>query len=419
MRKIILTCLIILGSGSVYGQVVADTLRKDALNLFMDASDYIRKEIPYVNYVRDIRDAGLYIISTSQRTGSGGVEYTYFFIGQNENEGMRDTLMFTSSPDDTSEIIRGNEVKTLKMGLVRYVARTPLSKFLSIGFSEPLSETVSTDKWNSWVFKTSISGYASGEKSYKSSYLNGSFAANRVTEKLKSSVSLRYSYSSDKYDVDDELITSEYNSKSLSGLLVGSLTDHWSVGGSLYAGASKYNNSDLSFNIQPGIEYNVFPYSESTRRQLRITYKAGFSYENYIDTTIYNKVKENLLSHSITINYEIIQKWGSADLSLGYSNYLHDWSKNNLSLNAYLNLRIAKGLSLNFGGGGAIVHDQLGLVKGGATQQEVLLRLKELETQFQYFTSFGLTYTFGSIYNNVVNPRFGNSGGGGMTIIMN
>jgi hypothetical protein len=419
MRTIILSCLIILGSGSVSGQVVADTLRKDALNVFMEASDYVRKEIPYVNYVRDIRDAGLYIISTSQRTGSGGVEYTYFFIGQNENEGMRDTLMFTSSPDDTSEIIRGNEVKTLKMGLVRYVARTPLSKYLSIGFSEPLSETVSTDKWNSWVFKTSISGYASGEKSYKSSYLNGSFAANRVTEKLKSSVSLRYSYSSDKYDIDDELITSEYNSKSLSGLLVGSLTDHWSMGGSLYAGASKYNNSDLSFNIQPGMEYNVFPYSESTRRQLRITYKAGFSYENYIDTTIYNKVKENLFSHSLTINYEIIQKWGSADLSLGYSNYLHDWSKNNLSLNAYLNLRITKGLSLNFGGGGAIVHDQLGLVKGGATHQEVLLRLKELETQFQYFTTFGLTYTFGSIYNNVVNPRFGNSGGGGMTIIMN
>lgn len=419
MKKIILACLIILGSGSLSGQVVADTLRKDALNVFMEASDFIRKEIPYVNYVRDIRDAGLYIISTSQRTGSGGVEFTYFFIGQNENEGMRDTLMFTSSPDDTSEIIRGNEVKTLKMGLVRYVARTPLSKYLSIGFSEPLSETLSTDKWNSWVFKTSLSGYASGEKSYKSSYLNGSFSANRVTEKLKSSVSLRYSYSSDKYDVDDELITSEYNSKSLSGLLVGSINDHWSVGGSLYAGASKYNNSDLSFNIQPGMEYNVFPYSESTRRQLRITYKAGFSYENYIDTTIYNKVKESLLLHSLTINYEVIQKWGSADLSLGYSNYLHDWSKNNVSLNAYLNLRIAKGLSLNFGGGGAIVHDQLGLVKGGATQQEVLLRLKELETQFQYFTSFGLTYTFGSIYNNVVNPRFGNSGGGGMTIIMN
>ena len=405
MKKILLTGLILLGYSAVSGQTVADTLRKDALNVFMEASDYVRKEIPYVNYVRDIKDAGLYIISTTQMTGSGGREFTYFFIGQNENQGMRDTLKFTSSPDETSELIRENEVRTLKLGLIRYVARTPLARFLKISFSEPLAQTVTTDKWNSWVFKTSVSGYASGEKSYRSSYLNGSFSANRVTEKLKSSVSLRYSYSSDKYEVDDELITSEYNSKSLSGLLVGSLTDHWSVGGSMYAGASRYNNSDLSFNIQPGIEYNVFPYSESTRRQLRITYKLGLGYENYIDTTIYNKVKENLFSQYLTVNYEVIQKWGSANLSLGYSNYLHDWSKNNISL--------------NFGGGGAIVHDQLGLVKGGATQQEVLLRLRELETQFEYFTSFGLTYTFGSIYNNVVNPRFGNSGGGGMTIIMN
>jgi len=419
MKKILLTGLILLGYSAVSGQTVADTLRKDALNVFMEASDYVRKEIPYVNYVRDIKDAGLYIISTTQMTGSGGREFTYFFIGQNENQGMRDTLKFTSSPDETSELIRENEVRTLKLGLIRYVARTPLARFLKISFSEPLAQTVTTDKWNSWVFKTSVSGYASGEKSYRSSYLNGSFSANRVTEKLKSSVSLRYSYSSDKYEVDDELITSEFNSKSLSGLLVGSVTDHWSVGGSMYGGASRYNNSDLSFNIQPGIEYNVFPYSESTRRQLRITYKLGLGYENYIDTTIYNKVKENLFSQYLTVNYEVIQKWGSANLSLGYSNYLHDWSKNNISLNAFLDLRIAKGLSLNFGGGGAIVHDQLGLVKGGATQQEVLLRLRELETQFEYFTSFGLTYTFGSIYNNVVNPRFGNSGGGGMTIIMN
>ena len=274
-------------------------------------------------------------------------------------------------------------------------------------------------KWNSWVFKTSVSGYASGEKSYKSAYLNGSFSANRITEDMKASISVRYSYSADKYQVEDDLITSEYNSKSISGLLVKSLADHWSAGGSIYTGASKYNNTKLSFLVQPGIEYDVYPYSESTRRQLRLTYKAGFNYVNYIDTTIYNRVRENLWLQTLTVNYEVIQKWGSVELSLGYSNYLHDWSKNNISLNGYLSLRIAKGLNLNFGGGGALVHDQLGLVKGGATQQEVLLRLRELETQFEYFTTFGVTYTFGSIYNNVVNPRFGSIGGGGMTIIMN
>lgn len=419
MKRILFLYLFVFAAFPLTAQEKADTIRKDALNIFMDASDYIRKEIPWVNYVRDIRDAGVYIISTTQVTGSGGREYTYFFIGQNQYAGMSDTLSFTSNPDETTDIIRANEVRTLKMGLTRYVARTPLARYLSINFSEPLSETVATDKWDSWVFRTSISGYASGEQSYRSTYLNGSFSANRITEELKSSLSVQYSYSLDKYDIDDEIITSVYKSKSLSGLLVKSLTDHWSVGGTFYAGASKYSNTDLSLNILPGIEYDVFPYSESTRRQLRLTYKAGFNYVNYIDTTIYNKVKENLWTHSLSVNYEIIQKWGSAELILGYSNYLHDWSKNNVSLNGILSLRIAKGLSLNFVGGAAIVHDQLGLVKGGATQQEVLLRLRELETQFQYFTSFGLSYTFGSIYNNVVNPRFGNTGGGGMTITIN
>jgi hypothetical protein len=55
-----------------------------------------------------------------------------------------------------------------------------------------------------------------------------------------------------------------------------------------------------------------------------------------------------------------------------------------------------------------MMHDQLALVKGGATREEILLKRKELASTYTYFTYFGLSYTFGSIYNNVVNPRFGN-----------
>ena len=143
-------------------------------------------------------------------------------------------------------------------------------------------------------------------------------------------------------------------------------------------------------------------------------YTFGYRYTNYIDTTIYDKKKEGHFVQSMNVAYEVIQKWGSINLSLTYSNFTYDWSKNNLSINGYLDLRIAKGLSVSFGGGASLIHDQLGLVKGGATADEVLLRRKELATQFQIFTSFGFTYTFGSIYNNVVNPRFGNSGGGNM-----
>jgi hypothetical protein len=397
----------------------SDTLRKDALNVFMNASDYIRKEIPYVNYVRDIKDAGVYIISTIQRTGSGGSEFTFFLVGQNENAGMRDTISFVTSPDETQDEIRIKEVKTLKMGLMRYVAKTPLSKYMNISFSEPLSETVSSDKWNSWVFRASVNGWFQGQQTYKSSNINGNISAGRVTKDWKIDLRARYNYGIDKFEIDDDIIQSENNSKSISSLVVKSISDHWSYGGSMYLGSSSYSNLKISSTIMPGIEYDLFPYSESTRRQLRLLYSVGYNYVNYTDTTIYNKTKEGHFQHSFNVAYEVVQKWGSIDVSLNYSNYLHDWSKNNLSINGFIDLRIAKGISVNFGGGASLIHDQLGLVKGGATTEEVLLRRKELATQFEYFTMFGFSFTFGSIYNNVVNPRFGNSGGGGMTIMMN
>lgn len=397
----------------------SDTLRKDALNVFMEASDYVRKEIPYVNYVRDIKDAGVYIITTFQHTGSGGSEHTFFFVGQNENAGMADTLSFVTTPDETQDETRIKEVKTLKMGLMRYVAKTPLSKYMNISFSEPLSETVSSDKWNSWVFRTSFNGWLNGQQTYNSTNIFGNFSASRVTKDWKINLRANYDYGIDNFDVDGDIISSENNSKSVNGLVVKSISDHWSYGGMLTLESSSYSNNKFAVSALPGIEYDLFPYSESTRKQLRMLYSVGYRYANYVDTTIYNKTEEGHFMHSLNIAYEVVQKWGSIDVSLNYSNYLQDWSKNNLSLNGSIDLRITKGLSLNFGGGASLIHDQLGLVKGGATTEEVLLRRKELATQFQYFTSFGFTYTFGSIYNNVVNPRFGNGGGGGMMIIMN
>jgi hypothetical protein len=420
MLKLLLMIALTLSYLSTFSQespTKVDTLRKDALNVYMEASDYIRKEIPYVNYVRDIKDAGVYIISTYQKTGSGGSERTYFFVGQMAFTGMKDTLSFTTSPDETQDEIRIKEVRTLKMGLMRYVAKTPLSKYMKISFSEPLSETISTDKWNSWVYRASFNGWYDGQQSYKSTSLYGNVSASRVTADWKINLSGRYNYGIDKFDVDSSIITSNNNSKSLNALVVRSISDHWSYGGTVYFGSSSYSNISFAGSFLPGIEYDLFPYSQSTRKQLRLLYSLGYRFANYMDTTIYNLTQESHFLHTINAAYEVVEKWGSINVNLNYSNYLYDWSKNNLSLNGYLDLRIAKGLSVNFGGGASLIHDQLGLVKGGATTEEVLLRRKELATQYQIFTSFGFTYTFGSIYNNVVNPRFGNSGGG-MTFMM-
>jgi hypothetical protein len=412
MKKTALTILSLMIGLCTFAQetdISVDTLRKDALNVFMEASDYVRTEIPYINYVRDIKDADVYIISTRQPTGSGGREWTYYLTGQHEFAGMGDTVSFTTTPDETMDGRRQKEIATLKMGLIRYVAKTPLSKYISISFTEPLSETVSTDKWDSWVFSASVDASLSGEKSYKSSNIRTSIEANRITENWKINMDLFYVYSTNKYEIDGDIISSDYNSSSFNSLVVKSISDHWSVGGWLELRSSSYNNLDFKSQLMPGIEYDLFPYSESTRRQLRFLYLIGHTYINYTDTTIYDKMEESLWLQTMQIAYQVVQKWGTIDVNIGYSNYLHDWSKNNLNFGGFISLRIAKGLSVRIYGNYSIIHDQLGLVKGGVSPEEVLLRRRELETQYSYYTSFGFSYTFGSIYNNVVNPRFGDN----------
>ncbi|MBN1819942.1 MAG: hypothetical protein JXR31_09440 [Prolixibacteraceae bacterium] len=395
-----------------------DSLRKDALKVYMDANDYIKREIPFINYVRDLKDAQIYIIDTQERSGSGGWVYTYFLEGQHEFNGMSDTVSVATLPDDSDDMRRQKQVSILKMALMRYVAKTPLSKHINIVFTKPIQEEVTTDKWDSWVFRSRINGFMNGQKTLKSTNLFGSFSASRITKDWKLIFDLGYDYGLDKFEIEDDIIKSESNSKSFEALVVKSLNDHWSVGGEAEVSSSIYRNHRMIFSIMPGIEYNVFPYSESTRRQLSFLYELGYRYHNYNDTTVYNKMEESLWEHSMDVTYNIIQKWGSINMGVEWSNYLHDWKLNNLSLSGNMEFRIAKGLSFNLGGSVSLIHDQISLEKAGATAEEILTRQKELETSYSYFTSFGLTYTFGSIYNNVVNPRFRNGGGGGMIIIM-
>jgi hypothetical protein len=114
------------------------------------------------------------------------------------------------------------------------------------------------------------------------------------------------------------------------------------------------------------------------------------------------------LNESLSITLELKQTWGSVEASLEGSHYFHDFNKNRLVLYSELSLRLLKGISLRLYGRVSRIRDQLSLPKGEATTEEVLLRRRQLATQYYYWTSIGLSYTFGSIYSNVVNPRFGN-----------
>lgn len=388
---------------------VSDTLRKDALNVyFSEADSYFKKEINFINYVRDLKEADVYLIVAEEDTGAGGEVYTVYMTGQGKYAGMNDTLKVSWGPDDTDDVFRKKAVATLKMGLMRYMLKTPLADFFDIRFTQPVRETVETDKWNNWVFRTSMSGMLNGERSYKSTDLYGSVTVNRVTEALKFQTYINYSWEKQTFQLTDSTEMSSYNnSQGLSIYFAKSLNDHWSAGFSTTTGRSSYGYYDFQYRFAPAIEYDIFPYSESTRRQLRVMYEAGYKYFDYSDTTIYNKVVQHLGYHELSVSWEVVQKWGSVDLELSWNNYFHDWSKNNLSGYLQTSIRIFKGLNLNFSGQASIVNDQLSLPKAGISDFDIITRNKMTQTKFNYYGYFGFSYTFGSIYNNAVNPRFG------------
>ena len=121
--------------------------------------------------------------------------------------------------------------------------------------------------------------------------------------------------------------------------------------------------------------------------------------------------------NDLTVTVDIKQPWGTISTSIEGSHYFNDFKKNRLQVFGQLSLSLFEGMSVNLFGSVSMIHDQLSLPMGGATPDEILLRQKELATQYSYFASIGLSYTFGSIYNNIVNPRFGSQSGGSFTII--
>jgi hypothetical protein len=398
-------------SSSQNQQVNIDELKKTAPKIYIDCDfcdiEYIKTEITFVNYVRDRKEAQVHVLITIQSTGSGGREYTLTFMGQKDYAGQDDVLTYYSNKTDTDDEIRQGLVQTLKIGLMRYVAKTPISKSISISLLGQAKPTSVVDKWNFWVFSLSARGYFNGQKSILYNSIYGSFSANRVTPELKIRTSVSLSHYLNKFDVEGETIESTLSSRSFNGLVVKSLSEHWSVGAYLSLKSSTYSNTKFAFSPAPAIEFDLFPYSQSTRRQLRFLYRLNFNSVKYNEETIYQKTKENLWNESLSATLELKEKWGTISTTLEGSHYFHDFSKYHVDLYGEISLRLYKGLSFEIFGSGSRIHDQLSLPKMGASYEDILLMRKQLATSYQYFFSIGLSYTFGSIYSNVVNPRFG------------
>ncbi len=391
-----------------------------ALRVFVDCQEcdqadleFFRGDITFVDHVRDRAEAHVHVLITSHSTGGGGDALTLTFIGREAFAALDDTLRYDARVAEATAVTRAAISRLLKLGLMRYVARTGAAPRIGISYTGAENATggakaPAVDRWNNWVFRTSVNGYFNGQTSYSNSSLYFSQSAGRVTLASKIGVSVNGSYNENRFDIGNGTeIVSLSRSRGVSGRYVRSLAGHWSAALRAGASTSTYDNSRRLVTAGPGLEYNLFPYTESTRRQLRFEYRVSYRRAEYIEETIFDKTRENLGREGIEIVLDTREAWGSTQVSVEGDHYLHDFSKNRLQASGSISLNVVQGLSVSISGYAARPRDQLSLAKQAATQEEILLQRRQLATQFEYFVSLGVSYTFGSIYNSIVNARFG------------
>jgi hypothetical protein len=404
----------------------AQTQRNERLKLFVDCSNtycdisFIKTEINYVDFVLDFKASDVHLLITQQDNGGGGSQYQLIFFGQRQFANRTDTLRFSTNPNDTQFEKRDKLGKYIQLGLLPFLSRTGEIENLSILVKARSSDSTrrtnpTKDIWNYWVFNLNTNGSVNGDFVYKGVRYNGNITASRITDKLKVSLSLRAGKNKTTYEYQDqsgnfskyEVKNDNYN---VYHQLVKSISSHWSIGYDVTAMRSTFTNYKFRTVVNPAIEYDVFPYKAVNNKLFTIRYGFDLAHNKYIDTTLYNKVDETLFGQSLDVALTFNQKWGTVNVSSNYHNYLTNLKYYNIGLGGGLNVRVTGGLSFNMFVFGSYQRDQLYLPKGAATEQQILTRQRQLQTNYNYYTNFGISYRFGSKLNNFVNPRF--NGGG-------
>jgi hypothetical protein len=247
-----------------------------------------------------------------------------------------------------------------------------------------------------------------GEETSRETQWNAQIGADRITDLWKITVGAEFDYSREDFDLDEEQPLRAYrDERELNSLVVRSIDDHWSFGTLGQFESSTFNNLDGQVYAAPAVEFNFFPYSAYTRRQLRLSYSVGPYRAWYNEETLYGKFDDTLGRHEASVTLDQREPWGSLEVRFEASSFLPGFDRHRLELESDVSIRLARGLSFTVEGAATRLRDQLSLPKRNATDEEVLLRLRQLQSGYEYELQVGLTYTFGSIFNTIVNPRFG------------
>jgi len=373
--------------------------------------DYLRSELGMVDFVRDRFIADVHVQVSTQFTSSGSEQNTIVFKGQNSFVNKDDTLTYFNTSTLSDDDKRIKMTKTMTLGLIQYISHTEAANNLVITYSKPENDSSAKkeehDPWNYWIMSLGANGFFDGDANYSSESIYSYIYADRETEKTRTNIGISFNYRKNEFIVSDEETVVKENPRTNGYLsFVNKLNQHWGYGIFTSYTKSEFSNYDTKLSLIPKFEYDIFKYKDFNNQRLVISYGIGLQYNNYKDTTIFFKTAETLFLQDAAIISSFTKPWGNINVGAFYNSYLYDLNKFSLSFSGSVNWNIFKGFKFAIGGSYDITRNLIQLSKQGATRDEVLLQQRQLNSQYNYFFGVGLSYQFGSKFNNYINPAF-------------
>lgn len=383
------------------------------LNFFVDCEcnkTLLKQEINYVNHALDPARAQVNLFIVTNYLSNGGRVYNLQFKGQHELAG---NLLGFKVP--TTAIMTGREIdeeltKRIQLGLAGFLAGTPYAALAAVEVDveseEEIEEETVEDAWNGWIFDVTANYRSNSESQRSFSELRLRLEADRTTPEWRLRANTNYLTSTRRArQSDGSELVGEREDIWANGSVVRSISDHFSVGMFGSATTSTFRNIDYGIWVAPAIEYNFFNYDKVPFKEFTIAYRMAWTRNDYTERTIFLQTEENLMRQSVDLNLRLRQRWGRIFAGVSGGHYLQDFAMNRISMNLFANVRVFRGLSFNVGGNYEIINDQISLPLGDASVEDILLGQSQLATSFESSVRFGLSYTFGSLFNNVVNTR--------------
>lgn len=383
------------------------------LKFFLDCDDcdftFVSQKLDFITFVRDPNLADVHILMSKSTTGNGGKKYFLDFIGLKDLKGQDFEYEYPAGPLDTDDDIRRGLLKRLKTGILQYYSKSDYFDQIEIDLSakERSTNIELDDPWEKWVFRIEAGTDFQKEESKSEYTINSEIRIEKVTETWKTRIEGSYQTDRENFFEDDEKIVNKQNESDMSANYIKSLTTRWSAG--IFAGyeSKTYLNIKDAFRFYGAMEYNIFPWDISNRKIFTLRYKTGIHTCVYYEETIYEKTNEVLYYEAFELNLELVQPWGTIESSLEWMNYFHDFTKNRLTLDSEFSVRLTKQFSIYGEIEAQLIHDQLYLPLGENTSlEDILLKRRKQSTGYEINGEIGLRFTFGSIYNSVINERF-------------